>query len=188
MYAASRDRLDALLAAHSGNTPDVFAAPDPASRKAAFIGRVAADAALLDAFAETFARSRALCRAASSAGLLFFQHMPWLCGGLTRVEVSLWRAGEAPVFAGACLPSGDRVSLRGVMEDSVLRYRLAVFGPNRDAFGARFSPARSAAAEYRGGDGIARAGDQTADLVGRILALAADSGSITTTGRFSRQL
>ncbi|SBW09406.1 hypothetical protein KL86DPRO_50160 [uncultured delta proteobacterium] len=185
LYVAARDKFDALLAGFLAKTPGLFAAPDPASRKAAFINLVAADAGLLGAFAETSARSRALCRAAAPAGLLFFQHMPWLSGGLTQIEVSLWSEGDAPVFAGARLPSGDTMTLRGVMESGALRYRLAVSGPKGDAFRARFSPARTGAAEYRGSDRLA--GNQAADLVGRILALAADSGTMAT-GRFSRKL
>jgi hypothetical protein len=189
LYAAARDAFDTLLAGFLEKTPGMFSAPEPTLRKTAFIDLVTTHSALLGAFAETFARSRALCRASASAGLLFFQHMPWLSGGLTRIEVSLWSGGDAPVFAGARLPSGEDLSLRGTMEDAVLRYRLAVSGPEGGASRPRFSPGWTTAVEYRGADGRARAPSSAhaADVVGRILASVADSDTAAA-GRFSRKL
>lgn len=189
LYMAARDRLDALLVPVLKHAPDLFAAPEPEARRAAFAECAAADAALLEAFAETFARSRALERAASPAGMVFFRHMPWLCGGLSQVEVSVWRTGESPVFAGARLLSGDRLSLRGEITGGMLRYRLGVSSPGGRVVSVRCAPAPTASAAFRGVDasGPAGASGCAADLVGRILALAADSDNIAV-GRFSRKL
>ena len=191
LYIAARDRVDALLLPVLKRTPDLFAAPEPNGRKAAFVECAAANTALLEAVTETLARSRMLQRAASPAGMVFFRHMPWLCGGLSQVEVSLWRSGESPVFAGARLPSGDRLSLRGEMAGGMLHYRLGVSSPeggtaHSRAMSVRYAPARTASAAFRGVDASGGAG-RAVDLVGRILALAADSGNIAV-GRFSRKL
>lgn len=185
LYAAARDRLDALLTTALRRDPDLFSASDPGDRKAAFVEHVASDGALFEAFAETRARSRELERLAEPAGLLFFRHMPWLCGGLSRVEVSLWRCGEAPVLVGARLPSGDGVLLRGEMDGGRLRYRLTVVGPG----GACIFPERTARDECRGAESRVSEGRAApaTDLVGRVLALAAESGSMAL-GRFSRKL
>lgn len=192
LYVAARDRLDALLEPVFRQDARLFADPDPERRKAAFINRAAADGSLFAAFAEALARSRALERLAAPAGLILFRPMPWLCAGLSRVEVSFWRSGEAAVFAGARLPSGDSLLLRGDMADGVLRYRLSVTGHGGGNGPVRFSPGRTAYAEYRGAEGRKPGAPATppgraADLVGRILALAADSGSMAV-GRFSRKL
>lgn len=187
-YATARDRLDALLAAALRGRPGLFSNPDPVKRKAAFIDLAASEPAVADAFAETLARSRALGRAAAPAGLVYFRHMPWLSGTLSRVEVSLWEGGESPVFAGARLPTGDSLLLRGEMAGPVLRYRLIVTTPGGGSGGTRIAPASGRFAECRGMDGYGRARPGRAmDLVGRILALAADSGSIAVS-RFSRKL
>ena len=195
LYAAARDKLDALVASALRANPGLFALPDSGSgadlegRKDAFSRLAASSVPVFDAFAETLARSRALRRSAAPAGLLFFQHIPWLSGAVSQIEVSLWREKEAPVFAGARLPSGDRLLLRGVMEDGVLRYRLGVVGAPGRPVPAVFFPPRTAASEYRGLDAQTRAASpgQAVDLVGRILALAADSGTMAV-GRFSRKL
>ncbi|MCC8194391.1 MAG: hypothetical protein LIP28_07075 [Deltaproteobacteria bacterium] len=189
LYASARDRFDTLLAACRDEEPGLFSEPDPVARKAAFIERVAGDPALLGAFAATRARSRALCRAAASSGLLFFQHMPWLCGGLDRIEVSLWRDGESPVLAGARLPSGDGLLLHGAMENGVLRYRLRIAGMKGDGQRPPMALPRTAAADCLGYavHGRPDSPGRAVDLVGRILALAADSG-IMAVGRYSRKL
>lgn len=186
LYVNARDKLDAF-AAEPATREAVFSQPDAEARKAAFIRCLGGDAAMLGAFTETFARSRALCRAASHAGLVFFQHMPWLSGAISQIEVSLWSKGESPVFAGARLSSGDRLLLRGAMEDGRLRYRVGISGTATGK--PRFSSVRTASADYRGTDRQGRPGvpDRPADLVGRILALAADSGTMAL-GRFSRKL
>ena len=186
LYVAARDRLDALLAAPAARE-SIFPLPDAPSRKAAFIRCAANDPAVLAAFTESLVRSRALCRAAAFAGLALFRHMPWLSGAVSQIEVSLWNKGESPVFAGARLASGDRLLLRGAMEDGRLRYRLAVTGTSTAK--PRFSSLRTAFAEYRGVEPQGRSGSPAPamDLVGRILALAADSGTMAV-GRFSRKL
>ena len=187
LYVAARDRLDALL----GRRAPAQAQPDSASRREAFAGELGQNPAAFAAFAETRARSRALCRAGAGAGLIFFQHMPWLSRAVSGLEVSLWNKSEAPVFACAALGSGDRLLLRGNVKNGVLRYRLGVVpAGGATAFAPeRFKPARGAAVEYRGLDPRSRSGStgQAADLVGRILALAADSGTIAA-GRFTRKL
>lgn len=187
LYVAARDRLDALLRRRVPAQEQ----PDPALRREAFARELAQDPAAFAAFAETRARSRALCRAGAGAGLVFFQHMPWLSRAVSGLEVSLWNKSEASVFACAALGNGDRLLLRGNVENGVLRYRLGVVpAGGASAFApGRFKPAREAAAEYRGPDPRSRPGPagQAADLVGRILALAADSGTIAT-GSFIRKL
>ena len=177
LYTVARDAFETLLSPCLIAEPGLFAAPDPVVRKTAFINCVASDAVLLGAFTETLARSWAMCRVASSAGLVFFQHMPWLCAGLTQVEVSLWQEGETPVLAGARLPSGDRMLLRGAMEHGEFRYNLSVSSPGG---GVRTRP--GSAAQSRPG-----APEPFVDLVSRILAAAADSDALSV-GRFLRQL
>lgn len=170
LYIAARDKLDSLLAgsgALQGKSGD--------TARAAFIDAVAGSSAMADVFAESCARSRSLVRAASRAGLTYFKHMPWLCPGVTALELSLWEKGESPVFANATLPSGDRVVVRGSFESGTFRHRLHVI------------PVSSAA-----GGGIwqnrhAVSGESAADVVGCILARAARAGG-TTIGRFSRTL
>ncbi|MDL2209259.1 hypothetical protein LJC26_00425 [Desulfovibrio sp. OttesenSCG-928-O18] len=184
LYVAARDKLDALLL----RRPSAEEPSDPALRREAFAGELARNPEAFAAFAETRARSRALCRVGASAGLVFFQHMPWLSRAVSGLEVSLWSKGEAPVFACATLGGGDRLLLRGNMENDRFRYRLGIvpvggataFAPER------FAPAGKADAEYRGLDPRSRSG-AALDVVGRILALAADSGSMAT-GRFTRKL
>ena len=182
LYTAARDAVDALLARCLGMEPGLFAAPTSAARKEAFIDCLASNAALLEGFTETLARSRALSRAAASSGLLFFQYMPWLCGGLAQIEVSLWRGGESPVFAGARLPSGDRLLLRGTMENGRLRHSLSIVGINGRS-------ARKAAVAYPDNEAQTAVGEpeRSVDLVSHILALAADSDA-SSVGRFSRKL
>ena len=170
LYAVARDAFEALLSPCFIAESDLFATRDPVARKTAFINCVAADAVLLGAFTETLARSRAMQRSAASAGLLFFQHMPWLCDGLTQVEVSFWREGETPVLVGARLPSGDKMLLRGAMEHGEFRYTLSV-----SSLGGGIAKARTGTSE------------PFADMVSRILAAAADSGALSV-GRFSRKL
>lgn len=187
LYTAARDRLDALLAADGPWTE----AADTALRREVFIGRIAQNGAMLAAFVETRARARALCRAGAGAGLLFFQHMPWLSRAVSGLEVSLWSTGETPVFATAVLPSGDRLFVRGAMEDSVLRYRLGV-APSGSAAGVaaeRFSPAAQRPGEHGSAEsqGFFVASGNGADLVGRILARIAEAGGANV-GRFSRKL
>lgn len=186
LYVASRDKLDSFFAAPAVRDA-VFSLPDAASRKAAFIRCIAGEPAMLGAFAETLARSHALCRAVSCAGLMFFRHMPWLSGAVSQIEVSFWSRGESPVFAGARLHSGDRLLLRGAMEDGRLRYRLAVSGTATAK--PRFSSVHTVFAEYRGVEPQSRSNTPAgaADLISRILALAADSGTMAV-GRFSRKL
>lgn len=186
LYVASRDKLDSFFAAPALRDA-VFSLPDAALRKAAFIRCITGEPVMLGVFAETLVRSRALCRAVSCAGLVFFRHMPWLSGSVSQIEVSFWSKGESPVFAGALLHSGDRLLLRGAMEDGRLRYRLAVSGTT--VAKPRFSSVHTVAAEYRGADPQSRSNTPagTADLISRILALAADSGTMAI-GRFSRKL
>ena len=186
-YAAARDRLDSLLITH-GVPEALRSLSGPEERKTAFIEAVSMSPALFAAYAESLARSRAVRGAAVGTGLVFFQHMPWLSGAVTGIEVSLWRGGEAPVFAGATLPSGDRLLLRGAVEGGTLRYRLAVAsvkgGSSPQLRG--FAPPKGHG-EYKGLEPVRANSAGTWDLVGRILALAADTGS-GAVGRFSRRL
>lgn len=185
LYVAARDRLDAALSASGNWDSALLSTQDVAVRERAFIDLAAANPSVLAAFAETAARARSLCRAGASAGLVFFRHMPWLGPGLDQVEVSLWRDEKTPVIAGARLISGEKLLLRGEMREGIFRYRLSIAGPT--AGGGRFSPGRTAASEYLGAVPGGASGVQTPDLVGRILALAADSGAMAV-GRFSRKL
>ena len=189
LYTAARDTLDALLAGHMALEPAIFVGVEPAARKAAFIERVATDTELFCAFAEAFARSQVLCRAAFASGLLFFQHMPWLCGNLTQIEISLWGTGDFPVWASARLFSKEKLLLRGRMENGILHYHLEIAGVKDDKVSTRVVSSRSVVAEYPLFDarGRPRAMAQSVDLVGHILALAAESDT-TAAGRFSRKL
>ncbi|MDR3074165.1 MAG: hypothetical protein LBV01_05525, partial [Deltaproteobacteria bacterium] len=187
LYAAARDRLDALLAAEDEAPPSGGCA----ARREAFAARLGRRPALFSAFVETLARSRALRRAAAPAGLLFFHHLPWLSRAVSRLEVSLWNREDSPVFAGALLPSGDRLLLRGSVEKGLLRYRLGIVpagGKGGAAPGDLRLPATSLAEclgpwPERG----SRPPGQAADIVGSILALAAESDTMAV-GRFSRKL
>jgi hypothetical protein len=113
---------------------------------------------MFGAFAETLARSRNLCRAAAPAGLRFFQHMPWLVDGVSCLEVTLWNANG--VLASV---------LAGAVSPSGERILLR----GRFENGALRCTLDSAPAE--------------GDIVGRILALAAQSAP-SAVGRFSRRL
>lgn len=188
LYVAARETLDAALAAHRapGNLPEGMNA-----RKEAFIAHVSRSPELFAAFAETQIRSRALLRVGAAAGLSFFRHMPWISPALTALEVSYWNKGDTPVIAGGTLPGGDTLLLQGTMRGDVLRYRLAVLPAKgaslKDAPRKGFT--HSGLAEYQGTFAAAGSGThgQAVDLVGRILALAADSGTMAV-GRFSRRL
>lgn len=171
LYIAARDKLDALLAPRA--RPETA---DPAARKERFIAEAASDPALFSAFAESAARARSLCRAGAPAGLLFFQHMPWLCPAMSCVEVSLWNKGGSSIIAGGVLPSGDRLVVRGEMCGAVLRHKLGVVPAN----GLRETPAAREPFRRSGGEA-------PSDLVGRILAAVAQSGAASV-GRFSRRL
>jgi hypothetical protein len=132
---------------------------------------------MAEAFAESFARSRTLLRAASQAGHTYFRHMPWLCPGVTAFEVSLWDMGESPVFAGGTLVSGDRILLYGSFESGRLRYWLSVIPVSGRAGSVmRQGRPRGFHAKRDGYSGV-----------GRILAQAARSGG-TAVGWFSRTL
>ncbi len=186
LYVAARDRLDAFLSTSPLWNDRAFSTMSLDARKTSFIDFAARNERALDAFAEALARSRSICRTAASAGLLFFRHLPWLGPGLAQVEVSLWRDGESPIIAGARLASGENLLLRGSMQGKIFRYRVAVEGGG--VLPRKFSPGRTAAAEYLGFmPGQGASGGQVLDLVGRILASAADSGSMAV-GRFSRKL
>lgn len=188
LYVAARDSFDAALAAHPvpGTVPHGVQA-----RGEAFIAHVSRSPELFSAFVEAQVRSRALLRAGSSAGLIFFRHMPWISPALSGLEVSLWSKGDASVMAGGTLSGGDMLLVRGSMHGGVLRYRLAV-APAKGA-AARGVPHGGSppggAAEYQGALAVGGPGTsgQAVDLVGRVLALAADSGSMAV-GRYSRRL
>ena len=187
LYVTARDKFDALLAA---SLPEESFPAAAADRREAFIAAVAANPALFAAFAETTARSRALLRAASGAGLRFFRHMPWLSRAVAGIEVSFWEKGESPILVGATLPGGDRLLVRGSLDEGVLRYKADIIPlagaakklpPAERAFArtARTVCALDPAGTYE------RA--ETADVVGRILSLAAGAG-FAAAGRFSRKL
>lgn len=162
LYLAARDALDALLAGEEN-----FRRASGAEAEKAFVKAVAANARMAAAFAESLARSRRLARAASSAGLLFFRHMPWLCPRVRALEVSLWAGEGPPVVAGATLPSGDRLLLSGMLEKGAFRHQTNVTpAPGSPASGAK------------GG---------AADVVERILAGALRTEGAAV-GRFSRTL
>ena len=186
LYVAARDRLDALLSASPQWKAQASSSTNPDALKETFINCVADDEAMLDSFAESLARSRSICRTARSAGLLFFRNMPWLGPDLGQVEVSLWQNGKTPIIAGARLDSGETLLLHGSMQGASFRYRVDVAG--QGMLSGKFSAEHTDVVEYMNsmsGRGIH--GGQPLDLVGRILALAADSGSMTV-GRFSRKL
>ncbi|CAK7047853.1 MAG: hypothetical protein DELT_00905 [Desulfovibrio sp.] len=180
LYIAARDKLDSLLATAQTTAQTTGGLAAPSLTQNAFIDAVAGDPGMLSAFAESMARSRALERAAAPAGLVFFRHMPWLCPTVSSLEVSLWSKGESPVFAGCVLPSGDKMLLRGSLENGSLRYRVSVI------------PASSGSAappDWRGSPGYKRpaAPKEMADVLGRILAQAFRVGGVAM-GRFSRTL
>lgn len=190
LYASTRDAFEARLAAcrAPGDIPEGLAA-----RKEAFARQVSRTPELLAAFAEVQIRSRALLRAGAPAGLTFFRHMPWLSPALSGLEVSLWNRDDA-VIANGTLPEGDRLLLQGAMRGEVLRYRLALIPAKgvQPGLQADLQPGAARQAFAHGGiaeyQGVLAAGrGQATDLVGRILALAADSGTMAV-GRYSRRL
>lgn len=170
LYIAARDKLDSLLAG-SG----VLRRKSGDAARTAFIDAVAGRSAMAEVFAESYARSRSLVRAASRAGLTYFRHMPWLCPGVTALEISLWEKGESPVFAGATLPSGDRIIVRGSFESGAFRHRLNVI-PVSSARSGKIRQNRRTIS-----------GESVADVVGCILAQAARADG-PMIGRFSRIL
>ena len=113
--------------------------------------------------------------------------MPWISPTLSGLEVSLWNKGDTPVIAGGTLPGGDALLLQGTMRGEALRYRLSVVpakgGPTWELPRGVF--AHDGAAEFQGA--FAGTPGRTVDLVGRILALAANSGTMAV-GRYSRRL
>ena len=157
LYTAARDTVDTLLAVSGA-----LRGKTGTAARDAFIDAVANSPAMAEAFAESRARSRTLVRAASRAGLACFRHMPWLCPGVTALEVSVWDKGESPVLAGGTLASGDRVLVSGSFENGTLRHRLTVIPVSG---GANTVP----------------------DIVARILVQTALSGGAAV-GRFSRTL
>ena len=190
LYIAARDKFDGLLAARKGRGWNFPVDASLARRKNIFIDLVAKDPVLFASFAETLARSKSLGHAASGSGLIFFQHMPWLSRAVTGIEVSLWSKGESPLFAAATLPTGDRLLLRGAVENEILRYRVKVLSAKGGSgvLPGNFAPVHSAMAEYKGQEReIFGAPNASMDIVGRILALVAGSGTMAT-GRFSRTL
>ena len=189
LYVAARDTLDSMLVAHP--VPGA-ASTGGGTREEGFIQHVSRSPDLFAAFVEVQIRSRALLHSGASAGLSFFRHMPWISPTFCRLEVSLWNKGGTEVVAGGLLPSGDTLLLQGHLHGGVLHYRFA-FSPAKAGYpvGAVVHEglAHSGIGKYQGmlTTDCSGTGGQTADLVGRILALAVNSGA-TTGVRFSRRV